>query len=408
MYRRSKKIILAILLCFNINLFANALEDSYILEALDALDSNNYQGALEIYENLYNSTKKLEYLKEMINLSIQLGRFNDAINYIKDYEKINNNDINIKHSLAHSYMALNRIDDAIKVYREIVALDDNATNNKILSNLYFLKKDFNESRQYLLKVFQDEPNERILLLIVSIDIMNKNFNASIPLIKEYFPNGTSDEFSQIITELALNSKIITELESLYLYYYDKNPNEQNAENLTRVYMLNDKGQEALKLANKYKFDDNLMIDLYMMQKDYKNARILTKEAFNKTKDNTYLGILAIIDFEDASDKKSVLPEVIENFKKALSDKQNHIFYNYLGYLLIDFDVDIDEGIKYVNMALSLDPNNPAYLDSLAWGLYKKNDCNAAKNIMNRIPSNIVEKEDEIKEHLEMIEKCLVK
>lgn len=412
MYRCYKKIIISILLCFSVNLFANnvsnALEDGYILEALDAIDSKNYQGALEIYKNLYDITKKQEYLKEMINLSIQLGKHTDAIDYIKDYEKNDENDVSIKRYLAYSYMALNKINEAIETYKDIIKLENNKINNKVLSSLYLLNKDFPAARKSLMDAYEEEPDEHILILISSIDIMNKDFNSSIPLIKAYFPNVISDGFAQIINELAFSNNALKEAESLYLYYYDKNPNDINAKNLIRIYMMENDTTKAGELAKNHKLDDNLMIDLYMMQKDYKNARILTKKAFEQTQDSTYLGILAIIDFEDASDKKTVLPQVIENFKKSLKDRKNHMFYNYLGYLLIDFDVDIDEGIKYVNEALKLDPNNYAYIDSLAWGFYKKNDCENAKKIIDRISPAIIEQEDEVKEHLEIIKKCLKK
>lgn len=412
MYRCYKKIIISILLCFSVNLFANnvsnALEDGYILEALDSIDSKNYQGALEIYKNLYDITKKQEYLKEMINLSIQLGKHTDAIEYIKDYEKNDENDVIIKRYLAYSYMALNKINEAIETYKDIIKLENNKINNKVLSSLYLLKKDFPAARKSLMDAHQEEPDEHTLILISSIDIMNKDFNSSIPLIKAYFPNAISDGFAQTINELAFSNNALKEAESLYLYYYDKNPNDINAKNLIRIYMMENDTTKAGELAKNHKLDDNLMIDLYMMQKDYKNARILTKKAFKQTQDSTYLGILAIIDFEDASDKKNVLPQVIENFKKSLKDRKNHMFYNYLGYLLIDFDVDIDEGIKYVNEALKLDPNNYAYIDSLAWGFYKKNDCENAKKIIDRISPAIIEQEDEVKEHLEIIKKCLKK
>lgn len=412
MYRCYKKIIISILLSFSVNLFANnvsnALEDGYILEALDAIDSKNYQGALEIYKNLYDITKKQEYLKEMINLSIQLGKHTDAIEYIKDYEKNDENDVSIKRYLAYSYMALNKINEAIETYKDIIKLENNKINNKVLSSLYLLNKDFPAARKSLMDAYEEEPDEHILILISSIDIMNKDFNSSIPLIKAYFPNVISDGFAQIINELAFSNNALKEAESLYLYYYDKNPNDINAKNLIRIYMMENDTTKAGELAKNHKLDDNLMIDLYMMQKDYKNARILTKKAFEQTQDSTYLGILAIIDFEDASDKKTVLPQVIENFKKSLKDRKNHMFYNYLGYLLIDFDVDIDEGIKYVNEALKLDPNNYAYIDSLAWGFYKKNDCENAKKIIDRISPAIIEQEDEVKEHLEIIKKCLKK
>ena len=141
-------------------------------------------------------------------------------------------------------------------------------------------------------------------------------------------------------------------------------------------------------------------------KDYKNARVILKQLMDKKDDSYYYGVMAIIDFEEAQDKESVIDNVIENFKIAIKDNDSSIFANYLGYLLIDYDIDINEGIKYVENALKQEPDNPAYLDSLAWGYYKLGKCNKALEIMNKIKQETLENEKEINEHLEHIRKCL--
>jgi len=45
--------------------------------------------------------------------------------------------------------------------------------------------------------------------------------------------------------------------------------------------------------------------------------------------------------------------------------------NYLGYMLADRGVRLDEAVGYIRQALREDPSNGAYLDSLGWALYKK-------------------------------------
>ena len=53
--------------------------------------------------------------------------------------------------------------------------------------------------------------------------------------------------------------------------------------------------------------------------------------------------------------------------------------NSLGFILADSETNIEEGISEIKKALSSDPNNPAYLDSLGWAFFKKNDIANAKN-----------------------------
>jgi len=49
---------------------------------------------------------------------------------------------------------------------------------------------------------------------------------------------------------------------------------------------------------------------------------------------------------------------------------NAMALNYLGYLLADQGVRLRDSMSYVERALELDPENPAYLDSLGWVLFK--------------------------------------
>src|SRR5208283_2388282 len=61
----------------------------------------------------------------------------------------------------------------------------------------------------------------------------------------------------------------------------------------------------------------------------------------------------------------------EQFKKVLAvDPFNAAAANYLGYMLADRGVRLEESVKYIQKALELEPNNGAYLDSLGWAYYK--------------------------------------
>ncbi|MGH9402068.1 MAG: tetratricopeptide repeat protein [Terriglobia bacterium] len=61
----------------------------------------------------------------------------------------------------------------------------------------------------------------------------------------------------------------------------------------------------------------------------------------------------------------------EQFKKVLvSDPTNAEAYNYLGYMLADRGIQLDQSVEYIKKALQIDPNNGAFLDSLGWAYYK--------------------------------------
>ncbi len=61
----------------------------------------------------------------------------------------------------------------------------------------------------------------------------------------------------------------------------------------------------------------------------------------------------------------------EEFRKVLaSDGQNAVALNYLGYMLADRGVKMDEALTLIKKAIDLDPANGAYLDSLGWAYFK--------------------------------------
>ena len=61
----------------------------------------------------------------------------------------------------------------------------------------------------------------------------------------------------------------------------------------------------------------------------------------------------------------------EQFRKILAiDANNSMTLNYLGYMLGDRGVKLDDALSMVQKAVQLDPQNGAYLDSLGWVYFK--------------------------------------
>jgi tetratricopeptide (TPR) repeat protein len=59
------------------------------------------------------------------------------------------------------------------------------------------------------------------------------------------------------------------------------------------------------------------------------------------------------------------------FRRVLvNDSDNATALNYLGYMLADRGVRLEEALGYIKKALQMDPQNGAYLDSLGWAYYK--------------------------------------
>lgn len=72
------------------------------------------------------------------------------------------------------------------------------------------------------------------------------------------------------------------------------------------------------------------------------------------------------------------------FRKVIEiDPNSAGALNYLGFMLADRNIRLDEAYQLVKKAVDLDPENGAYLDSLAWVYYRQGKYNEAEPLLLR-------------------------
>lgn len=72
------------------------------------------------------------------------------------------------------------------------------------------------------------------------------------------------------------------------------------------------------------------------------------------------------------------------FRQALVlDPNNALALNYLGYMLADHNLKLNEALQLVQRAVKLDPENGAYLDSLGWVHYKLGQYGMAEQVLQK-------------------------
>jgi Tfp pilus assembly protein PilF len=87
------------------------------------------------------------------------------------------------------------------------------------------------------------------------------------------------------------------------------------------------------------------------------------------------------------------------FRKALAlDPDNAGVLNYLGYMLADRNVRLDEALKLIRRAVELEPGSGAYLDSLGWACYRMDQLEDAETYL-RQALELVPHDPTIREHL---------
>jgi tetratricopeptide (TPR) repeat protein len=72
--------------------------------------------------------------------------------------------------------------------------------------------------------------------------------------------------------------------------------------------------------------------------------------------------------------------------------------NYLGYMLADRGLRLEEALSYIKKAAAQDPQNGAYLDSLGWAYYKMGKYELAEENLRKASMKI-SNDGTIQEHL---------
>jgi tetratricopeptide (TPR) repeat protein len=183
--------------------------------------------------------------------------------------------------------------------------------------------------------------------------------------------------------------------------------DERALRILRAYVVGEMGrvEEAVKqlqgLTNNSPADRELYLSLarvYIQAKQYVEAEQAVNKALgysSKPAEEEYPRFLLGSIYE--RQKKYDLAE--EQFKKVLAaDPLNASAANYLGYMLADRGVRLEESVKYIQKALQLEPNNGAYLDSLGWAYYKMDRCDLAAPHLEKA-ARLMSDDPTIREHL---------
>jgi len=127
--------------------------------------------------------------------------------------------------------------------------------------------------------------------------------------------------------------------------------------------------------------------IYTRAKQWKNAEESLAKAEQlsaKADDKGYVSFLR----GDLYQRQKLYDQAENEFRKVLtatppSDPQSAATLNYLGYMNADRGVKLDESLNLVKQALSFEPNNGAYLDSLGWVYFKLGKYDLAEENLNK-------------------------
>ena len=385
-------------------------EDGLIMKAIFYEQEGNFEKSNYYYAKLYDLTGNSEYMFREMRTALYLGKKSKNIVKLESWVEKNPENIQAKRILISFYLNEKKYDKAKTLSRLLISQSNNPVDFELAANPYIMTEEYKEAVSLLTQAYNKTMNAEILLKISTI-LANYigDIDEAITRLERHRISVSCDERVCLqLAEIYSKQEKIDELLSVYEMLYKKTKKAEYGVKVVEGYIYKKKTDKAILFLEKDYVNNELLYELYLSKKEYSNAQKIAQKNYESGKSAKWLAESAMALYENATNKddKNMLSQLAKKFDKALSEgARDAVYLNYYGYTLIDKDMDIEKGIRLVKEALLKDDNNTYYLDSLAWGYYKQNRCEAAKIEMKKVVDVEGLKEDDIRDHWTKIEAC---
>jgi tetratricopeptide (TPR) repeat protein len=354
------------------------------------LDKDNLDALRGLAQNLMNDGQTdaaLEQYKTIVDADPQdpqtymriaeiyrrMGKFDLALEALKKAQSYVQDSLEVPYNMAVVYQAQGRFDDATQLLQGLIQktdkADGNYTSGERNNRAVFLER--------LGSIYRDLGKTQLSV---------ETFRKMIPLGED----NVSRAYQEIV-DTYREAKMWPEAMAAAQEGVEKAPADRNLK-LTLASLQVDTGSPDAALAETKALlkgtpeDREVYLALGQMDirlKRWKDAEEnLTKaqQLSTKPEERDYVNFVMGSMFE----RQKKYDEAERCFKQALADDQrNAMVLNYLGYMLADRGVRLEEALGYIKKAVELDPQNGAYLDSLGWAYFKLGNFNAAEENLRR-------------------------
>ena len=411
------RIILTLLLSIDISttmLYAQKIssnEDELIMRSILYNEYKSYENSYQVYKELFDNTHAEVYLFKEATVSL-LGDIHiiDSINRLKLWDEKHPNSLEVRRLLIPLYLTARQSKNAKREAEFLLESSNDASDLDLASNAFLYGGEFKRAVALLGKIYEQVPRESILLRMVEImDVLTGERKKAIQLLETYRRmNKASEETYQELLQLYQKDKDINGILSTYKAMYALDHKEEYLSSIIAAYSYKSDFDSAIVFLEKEKRKPEILYELYKIKQDFTKAIDLVDVLYKKDNNAKWLAEKGILLFENAKDKddKKMIKDVLSYLEKAINlGTDDSLYLNYYGYTLIEKEVNIKKGMKFIKNALMQQPNNTYYLDSLAWGYYKSGECSQAYTLMKRVVDEEGLDELEISKHWDAIRKC---
>ena len=385
------------------------------------------------------SGRGLEALAEFYRQSRQWGLAADTLRQALALNPPNADDL--KRRMAEFLLIGGRYADALATYRELIGEDpENSQYYLRVSQIYRQQRDFAKAREAADKARTLDPMSPDIRINDAFILQGEGKVAeAVQALKDLL--ASTEKTSYTKGERASRADLLNQLSAFYRegdqtdlavealrqaaeVNPDKAPEETMAivETYTEAHEYT-KAQQELDAALKKSPDDRelrgrraiLLAELGKPDQAVSEAKKLLNGKGGKEDRDTYLTLASVYDKAkkwdemgkalDQADKLSKTDEEKENitfqrgamyermkkvdlaeqqFRKVLEmDPDSAGALNYLGYMLADRNMRLEEALDFIKRAVEKDPENGAYIDSLGWVYFRLGKLQEAEDNLRR-------------------------
>ena len=336
------------------------------------LSQDKYSAALEQYKKLTElEPGTAENYLRMAQLYRRLGKYDEAESSLLRAKQLAPGSLEVLYHEALLYEDQGRYDDAVKVLTDAIAgiksQPSGEGNPSALAILYEqLGRTYREQENYsaAIQTFEDmaklgpDAQKRAQMLLIDTYRESHDIDRAIVETKKALAESPKDQTLTV---------------TLAMLYGEKQDTATATKLLTELLHGNDT-------------DEEIYLDLAQVQergRKYEEAEASAQKAIDMSRDpgeqesgRFMLG--AIYERQ----KKFDLAE--DQFRKSLEvNPNNAAVLNYYGYMLADRGIRLEEAAAMIQRAVTQEPNNGAYLDSLGWVYFKQNKLAEAEESLRK-------------------------
>ena len=298
----------------------------------------------------------------------QSGKFDQALEHLKKAESLVEESQEVPYNIALVYEAQGHYDDAVQVLQQLLKknerVDNNYTAGERSNRAIFLERLGGIYRQQGKSDLAVQTFRQMLQL--GDDAAERGYEQ---IVESY---GNDKQWQQALGAAQEAQRKFPRSRSLKLLV---------AQQLVGVGKGDDAVAQVKSLLKNAPEDREVYLILAQMQtrlRDFKDAEddlAKAEKLSTKPEEKDYVAFVAGSVYE----REKKYDQAEEKFKHVLTVKPGDAaVLNYLGYMLADRGLRLEEALGYVKKAVEQEPQNGAYLDSLGWAYFKLGNYDQAE------------------------------